>query len=99
MHNNWFTGPGSCHGDSGGPLFTKTIYQGKIRPVLLGVASKGQSSIGNCGGIDNPTHYVRIQKLHWWIKRYIQGSDKLCYVNSKGKRKRVRNIGFIALPP
>lgn len=29
------------------------------RKVVLGVTSSGTSKIGNCGGIDNPTHYTR----------------------------------------
>jgi len=34
--------------------------------VLLGTTSRGTGKIANCGGVDNPTHYVRL------IKQIIQ---------------------------
>ena len=56
----WYVvGPGSCHGDSGGPVFVGDGDVGSGRAVVLGVTSSGTSSIGNCGGVGNPTHYTR----------------------------------------
>ena len=67
-----YVGPGSCQGDSGGPLYKKVHDQGKLRLILLGVTSKGHSKIGNCGGIDNPTHYVRLREMLSWITKYVK---------------------------
>ena len=64
-----FPGPGSCHGDSGGPVFSSSSSGG---PVLLGVTSSGTSRIGNCGGVDNPTHYARVKRLLPWIRNYVE---------------------------
>ena len=35
--------------------------------ILLGSTSRGTGSLENCGGIDNPTHYVRYSKLFFFI--------------------------------
>ena len=35
--------------------------------VLIGIVSRGTGSRGNCGGLDNATHYVRIKKFLDWI--------------------------------
>ena len=87
----YLSGPGSCQLDSGGPLFKKTLHKnGKIRVVLLGITSKGHSSIGNCGGINNPTHYVRIRKMLPWIKRHIN-EKSLCFVNSRNNIEKVNS--------
>ena len=57
----WYiVGPGSCHGDSGGPVFQPALKNGKQIFVILGVTSSGTSNIGHCGGINNPTHYTRV---------------------------------------
>ena len=83
-------GPGSCQGDSGGPLYVKSTENGKIRLVLLGITSKGHSKIGNCGGINNPTHYVRIQNLIWWIEKYIK-RKRLCFIKFRASNE-VNNV-------
>ncbi len=67
-------GPGACHGDSGGPL----LVERQSRAVVLGVTSSGTSSIGNCGGIGNPTHYTRLKLMLPWIKKYVKD---LCVVS------------------
>ena len=77
---NWlyfFQGPGSCHGDSGGPLFVDGHGKSTKQHILLGLTSSGTSRIGHCGGIGNPTHYTRISKLLPWIKIYVKDAE-LC---------------------
>ena len=87
MFSSYYSGPGSCNGDSGGPLYKKTIHNGKIQLLLLGITSKGHA-YGNCGGIDNPTHYVRIRKMRRWIHGYIK-TKKLCIVKSENAHEKV----------
>ena len=75
----WYIiGPGSCHGDSGGPVFQPAIKEGKAVYVLLGVTSSGTSDIGHCGGINNPTHYTRIKRISEWITKYVD-HDEICW--------------------
>ena len=76
-----FSGPGSCHGDSGGPAFQPALKENKPIFVLLGVTSSGTSNIGHCGGIDNPTHYTRIKKLTPWISKYVD-EDDICWAGA-----------------
>jgi len=72
--NPWYIrATGSCKGDSGGPLYEKSGDD----YVLLGSTSRGIGSLANCGGIDNPTHYVRMQDMMDWIKSYTKDED-LC---------------------
>ena len=35
--------------------------------VLIGVVSRGTGTRGNCGGLDNATHYVRVKMFVKWI--------------------------------
>ena len=59
---------GLCLGDSGGPLFKTFQTEDNSRmSVLIGIVSRGTGSRGNCGGLDNATHYVRIKKFLDWI--------------------------------
>jgi len=67
---------GSCKGDSGGPLFEQV---GK-KYVLLGSTSRGTGVLSNCGGADNPTHYVRVDKMLGWIMAHVPKED-ICMVN------------------
>ena len=61
-------GIGLCLGDSGGPLFkTYQDEKGSKFSVLIGIVSRGTGSRGNCGGLDNATHYVRIKMFLDWI--------------------------------
>ena len=55
----YVTSAGTCFGDSGGPLYVKTRYKGKTKYVVTGLVSGGRGYLGNCGGINNPVHYVR----------------------------------------
>ena len=62
------TYPGLCLGDSGGPLFkTYTTRDHSRFSVLVGIVSRGTGTRGNCGGLDNATHYVRIKLFVNWI--------------------------------
>ncbi|XP_023320895.1 uncharacterized protein LOC111695717 isoform X3 [Eurytemora carolleeae] len=67
---------GSCRGDSGGPLYEQRGNE----YILLGTASRGAGSLETCGGIDNPTHYVRMKDMLPWITEYVS-KDELCIVN------------------
>ena len=59
---------GLCLGDSGGPLFKTFQTDDNSRiSVLIGIVSRGTGSRGNCGGLDNATHYVRIKDFLDWI--------------------------------
>lgn len=70
--NPWYIrATGSCKGDSGGPLYEKKGDQF----VLLGSTSRGTGSLSNCGGIDNPTHYVRMKDMLPWITTYVPAAD------------------------
>ncbi|XP_023320927.1 uncharacterized protein LOC111695732 isoform X2 [Eurytemora carolleeae] len=76
--NSWYIrSVGSCLGDSGGPLYEKV----GIAYVLLGITSRGIGKLANCGGIENPTHYVRMKDMLVWISNYIP-KDDLCVINS-----------------
>jgi hypothetical protein len=76
--NSWFIrSTGSCKGDSGGPLYEELDGQ---TFVLLGSTSRGTGKLQNCGGIDNPTHYVRIKHFVPWILSYV-GEDNVCIKN------------------
>jgi len=75
--NPWYIrATGSCKGDSGGPLFEKTE---KGEYVLLGSTSRGTGALANCGGMDNPTHYVRMADMLPWIETYVP-KENLCTV-------------------
>ena len=52
----YVTSAGTCSGDSGGPLYVET-KSGQY--VVTGLVSGGRGSLGACGGINNPVHYVR----------------------------------------
>lgn len=72
--HQWYTrSTGSCRGDSGGPLYVQVGDE----YVLLGTTSRGTGKIANCGGVDNPTHYVRIKDMVPWLLNYIEEED-LC---------------------
>ena len=77
-------GPGSCHGDSGGPAFQPAIKDDKPIYVLVGVTSSGTSNIGNCGGINNPTHYTRLTRITPWLSRYVNQND-ICWAGAETK--------------
>ena len=35
--------------------------------------------VGHCGGLDNPTHYVRVTDFVDWIQAYVP-KEELCFV-------------------
>lgn len=80
----WYIiGPGSCHGDSGGPAFQPALSaEGRPIFVLLGLTSSGTSNIGHCGGINNPTHYTRLKKIAGWISEYVKEKE-LCWAGAE----------------
>ena len=81
----WYiVGPGSCHGDSGGPVFQPALKNGKQIFVILGVTSSGTSNIGHCGGINNPTHYTRVKKISKWITKYVNPGD-ICWAGKNAE--------------
>jgi len=88
----WYvTGTGLCLGDSGGPLFkTYSTSDGSMVTVLIGTVSRGTGTRGNCGGLDNATHYVRIKMFVKWIINYIQEKD-LCF-STEGKEIRPNKL-------
>ena len=62
-------------GDSGGPAFVEeskerfvvTGGRSKMDSSFAGVVSGGRGTLGECGGINNPIHYVRVKKFNKWI--------------------------------
>jgi len=72
-HGWYIRATGSCKGDSGGPLFETNDKE----YILLGSTSRGTGSLQNCGGIDNPTHYVRVKDMVDWIVSYVE-IDNVC---------------------
>merc|ERR1719209_2751359 len=70
---------GTCNGDSGGPLYLQKYKSGEgNKYVLTGAVSGGRGITGNCGGINNPTHYVRVKEFHAWIKSYAGEDTNWC---------------------
>ena len=62
-------------GDSGGPSFVEeskgrfVLTGGRSNKVIsfAGVVSGGRGILGECGGINNPIHYVRVKRFTRWI--------------------------------
>ena len=52
-------------------------HQHPGRHVLLGLTSGGRSHVAECGGVNNPTVYVRLKTLVPWIKKHVDSTD-LC---------------------
>jgi len=70
---------GTCNGDSGGPVFIKEDNSGLY--VVLGAVSGGRGRLSNCGGINNPTHYVRLKFFGKWIQNALGAeSEQLCFM-------------------
>jgi len=66
----YITSAGTCNGDSGGPVYVK---EGDT-DIVLGVVSGGRGPVQACGGVNNPTHYVRVKIFGAWIVDVL-GSD------------------------
>jgi len=48
--------------------------------IVLGVVSGGRGKLGNCGGINNPVHYVRVKKFTEWIIMLVGNqSSEVCW--------------------
>ena len=71
-------------GDSGGPSF---VEESKDRYVVtgarfnenssfVGVVSGGRGTLGECGGINNPIHYVRVKRFTRWIVENIENEAR-----------------------
>jgi len=75
---------GTCNGDSGGPVFIKNQFDNKY--VVLGTVSGGRG-LGDCGGMNNPSHYVRVSAFRRWFQ-IILGKEmkEVCF--SDGKRAK-----------
>jgi len=73
---------GTCHGDSGGPSF---VEESKGRYVVTGIVSGGRGILGECGGINNPVHYVRVKKFIRWIVKNIEreARKEICWNKAK----------------
>jgi len=68
---------GTCKGDSGGPVF-KEGPDGRF--VVLGAVSGGRGILKECGGMNNPTHYVRLKAFGGWIKDTLgRDARQLCW--------------------
>merc|ERR1712002_514871 len=80
---------GTCNGDSGGPVFIKNKYDNRF--VVLGAVSGGRGPLGDCGGMNNPTHYARVSAFRRWFK-IILGKEiqQVCW--SDGKKAKFLNI-------
>ena len=71
-------------GDSGGPSF---VEESKGRFVVtgvrfnkdssfVGIVSDGRGTLRECGGINNPTYYVRVKKFGRWIMENIESEAR-----------------------
>ena len=43
---------------------------------FLGVVSGGRGALGECGGINNPIHYVRFKRFTRWVIMNIQSKAR-----------------------
>merc|ERR1712098_413801 len=83
---NYVASVGTCQGDSGGPAFVKD----GDKYVVTGVESGGRGTLGECGGINNPIHYVRVRFFTKWILWNIgKDIDHLCW--DKGFEKKFKS--------
>jgi len=62
---------GTCSGDSGGPVYQE-VFGKKRHFVVTGLVSGGRGRLGNCGGLNNPVHYVRLKKLVPWVMEIMK---------------------------
>ena len=74
------TNTSHTQGDSGGPSFVEEskdrfVVTGGIfnkNSSFVGVVSGGRGTLGECGGINNPIHYVRVKRFTRWIVENIE---------------------------
>lgn len=62
--------------------------------ILIGTTSRGTGIRGNCGGLDNPTHYVRVKKFVKWIKVIIAYFLSKFRYDSKAKDSELDTESF-----
>jgi len=79
---------GTCQGDSGGPSF---VEESKNRYVVTGVVSGGRGTLGECGGINNPIHYVRVKRFTRWIVENIESEARTALCWNKAFQERLNN--------
>ena len=71
-------------GDSGGPSFVEeskgrfvvTGARSKKDSSFVGIVSDGRGTLKECGGINNPTYYVRVKKFSRWIMENIESEER-----------------------
>lgn len=80
---------GTCQGDSGGPSF---VEETPGRFVVTGIVSGGRGALGQCGGVNNPIHYVRVKRLTRWIVENLgqQARGELCW-NAEFQKRLEKN--------
>jgi len=82
---NYIASVGTCKGDSGGPVF---VEEGD-RFVVTGIVSGGRGPLGECGGINNPVHYVRVKKFALWISEHIANEGfPICWDKDFEEKKK-----------
>merc|ERR1719369_45277 len=88
--------PGTCSGDSGGPVYQEQIdpRTGRTKYVVTGAVSGGRGRMGACGGINNPVHYTKLQSFVTWISRVLGNPEnrKLCWDNEFEEILRMKGI-------
>jgi len=83
---SYVASPGTCKGDSGGPVF---VRDGN-KFVVTGLVSGGRGTLGHCGGINNPVHYARVKKFLKWILAHLdkENASQVCW--DSGLRKKMK---------
>ena len=78
------TNTSHTQGDSGGPSFVEeskgryvvTGARFNKNPSFVGIVSGGRGTLGECGGINNPIHYVRVKRFTRWIVENIENDAR-----------------------
>ena len=53
------------------------LLQGRPRYVVTGLVSGGRGLLSYCGGINNPTHYVRWELSSWVTDQKLFQSQEI----------------------
>jgi len=85
--NYMIGGKDSCHGDSGGPLWTRE-GEGEKFAYLVGIVSAG--SAADCANLNIPAFYTKVKHYVSWIKKHA--SDGACGLPS-GKSLSKKSFG------
>jgi len=93
---SYVASPGTCKGDSGGPVFVKDGNNF----VVTGLVSGGRGPLGFCGGINNPVHYARVKMFSNWILSHLDGKNarQVCWDSGfsekiKKENEKVKQMG------